>query len=130
MIKVALLVLSAIAIIVYCDFTPEAREEMFRIQNECMKETGATDEMVMNAFAGTFSDAPELAEQLICVGKRNGMVDEEGHIHKEGFKSKLMMVIDDEARVNEVLDKCLIAIGTLQETAITVAKCLFAEFHG
>nr|QZR93782.1 odorant binding protein 1 [Euplatypus parallelus] len=120
----------SICVICICALTSEQREKLFKFQNECLEETGATDEMVMNAYAGKFTDAPEFKNHLVCVGKKGGIIDDEGNYHKDVLKEKMMMFIDDETKVDELLEKCGKHYDTPQESAFHMTKCLYDEHFG
>ncbi|XP_030764727.1 general odorant-binding protein 19d [Sitophilus oryzae] len=123
-------VLCCVLVLSSADMTPEQRTKMFNFQNQCMQETGATDEMIMRAFGGDFPDTPVFKEHLVCVGKKGGVIDEQGNYHQEILKKGLMMFVNDEPRVDAMLDKCHVVMETTQDTAYHMAKCLYEEHFG
>ncbi|KAF7286791.1 hypothetical protein GWI33_004196 [Rhynchophorus ferrugineus] len=116
--------------VVQADLTPQQREELFKVQVECMEETGATDDMIMSAFAGNFSDDPIFKEHLVCIGRKSGVIDDEGKYHKDLMKQGLMTFINDEDTIDQMLEKCYIEQDSIQELAYRMTKCLYNEHFG
>ncbi|XP_076267070.1 B2 protein-like [Rhynchophorus ferrugineus] len=116
--------------LIYGGMTPEQRTRFFNFQNECMQETGATDEMVLKAFAGELTDSPVFKDHLVCVGMKGGVIDEQGNFHKDVMKKGIMLFVDDEGKVDAMLDKCYTHYDTQQDTAFNMMKCMFKEHFG
>ncbi|CAG9764459.1 unnamed protein product [Ceutorhynchus assimilis] len=121
--------LSILAAVVKTEITPEQHQEMMDISQACLAETGATHDMVMKALAGNFSDDPKFKEQLVCVGKGAGFLDEEGKYIREELKKKIMVLVDDEAKADGIIEKCADEKATPQETAFESTKCFFKEMR-
>ncbi|KAF7286793.1 hypothetical protein GWI33_004198 [Rhynchophorus ferrugineus] len=112
------------------DLTPEQRQRFFNFQNECMQETGATDDMILKAFRGELTDSPLFKDHLVCLGLKSGVVDKEGNYHKEVLKKEIMMFTDDGDKLDKLLDRCYEKHDTQQETAFKMMQCIFKEHFG
>lgn len=97
------------------------------MQHDCMLETGATDEMMSRAFHGHFPDVPEFKEQLVCMGRKGGVISPDGTYHIEILKQKILPFIEDEPLLNFILEDCYHPELTPQETAFRMAKCVYVR---
>lgn len=102
---------------------------LMEMNQACMKETGASEEMMTKTLTGEFPDDPKLKQQLLCIGKKSGFFDANGKHNTEEIKKNLMVVFPDEARVEQILNDCFKDQDTPEETAYTGAKCFYSEYH-
>nr|AMP19483.1 odorant binding protein 1 [Tomicus yunnanensis] len=109
--------------------TEEQREKAIKVFNDCMAETGVTNEMMEKSVEGDFPDDIVFKHHLVCIGKKTGFIDENGKHIKEKLKEKLMIIFNNEEKVDSVLSKCFMEKGTPEETAFELAKCCRQEFH-
>ncbi|KAJ8934109.1 hypothetical protein NQ314_013567 [Rhamnusium bicolor] len=68
--------------------TPEQREMLLAIHNECVDQTGVTDDTVMRAMAGEFLEDPKFKEHLFCFTKKMGFQNEAGELQPDVIKEK------------------------------------------
>ncbi|XP_030764726.1 uncharacterized protein LOC115888974 [Sitophilus oryzae] len=106
-----------------CNLTPEQKKTVIEVQQNCLKKTGATAEMVLDAFAGKFTDAPEFKKQLVCVKMEQGVIDEAGAYHKDILKEHMLKLLPDEATIDSMLEKCYVVQEDLEQTAYDMIKC-------
>ncbi|XP_076267026.1 B2 protein-like [Rhynchophorus ferrugineus] len=111
----------------YGHLTPEQQEAKIDFQRACLKETGATEEMVRNAFLGQISDAPEFKKHLLCVKKAAGIVDDSGNYNKDALRDTISTYVDDTDTINSMIEKCFKMMDSPEETAYQMTKC-FASF--
>ncbi|KAF7286797.1 hypothetical protein GWI33_004202 [Rhynchophorus ferrugineus] len=122
-----LVVVCCVVALAYGHLTPEQQEAKLESQRHCLKETGATEEMVRNAFKGEISDAPEFKKHLFCVKKSAGIVDDSGNYNKDVLRETVSKYVDDADTVNSMIEKCFKMMESPEETAYEMTKC-FASF--
>nr|ANE37547.1 odorant binding protein 3 [Rhynchophorus ferrugineus] len=127
---ILLLQLVVLFVVVAGELTADQRKQFIVFQNECMQETGATDDMIMKALAGVFSDSPVFKNHLVCMGLKTGIIDSDGNFHKDILKKGIMLIVNNEAKVDAMLDKCHVYFETQQESAFHLMKCLYEEHFG
>nr|QTG40725.1 odorant binding protein OBP1768 [Rhynchophorus palmarum] len=125
-----ILLISITCGMIHGNMTPEQRVKFFNFQNECMQETGATDDMVLKAFAGELTDSPVFKNHLVCVGMKGGVMDDAGNLNRDVMKKGIMMFVEDEVKVDAMMDKCDMHYDTKQDTAFNMMKCMFKEHFG
>nr|WJJ63270.1 odorant binding protein 12 [Pachyrhinus yasumatsui] len=123
----SLLPILIFSIIATVSCAPELK--MMEVKKLCMKESGASDEMVTNAHIGKFSSDPAMTNFFMCVGKQEGIIDNDGHVHKDVLKKKMMIFTDDEAAVDAAVEKCVVEKSTMEESVMESMKCFFTELH-
>ncbi|KAF7286795.1 hypothetical protein GWI33_004200 [Rhynchophorus ferrugineus] len=118
------------SVLAYGTMTPEQRQRFLTFQGECMMESGTTEEMLLKAFMGEFTESSVFKDHLVCLGMKTGVIDDEGNYHKDILKEEILSFIGDETKVDDILDTCYIHYDTPQESAFNMMKCMFKEHFG
>lgn len=89
-----------------------------------MEETGISMELVQKMKSGELIDDPKVKAQLLCFSKKIGLQNDAGELQPDVIKAKLMSVTQDEAKAQEVMDKCLVTKDTPEDSVFETVKCL------
>nr|UWL63302.1 odorant binding protein 12 [Pagiophloeus tsushimanus] len=111
---------------VTCQLTlpPEDLRKVLRYNTECQKQSGATQQEIMATVQGTFSDSPALKEHMYCMGRKLKLINRDGQIQKDTIKNKMNEVIHDEAKIDNLLNTCLVEGSDPKESAYESLKCV------
>ncbi|CAG9821683.1 unnamed protein product [Phaedon cochleariae] len=104
--------------------TSEQKKKIIDLGKECLKESNADMDVVMDAAKGVFADDPKLKKQILCFNKKIGVQDADGKLVKDMIKTRLTAVTEDPKKTEEIMKKCMIEQDTPEDTAFETAKCL------
>nr|CAI5843234.1 unnamed protein product [Callosobruchus analis] len=107
----------------------EMRGRIIALANTCLDETGATPEMINQAFDGDFPEDAAFKDLLYCMGKEQHFIDASGMVDESKMKAGMTELVGDEAIANNLVDKCLGQSGTPQERAYKTVKCMYSQSH-
>lgn len=99
------------------------------MHNECVQQSGVTDEQIAQVKAGNFLTDPAVKEQFYCMSKKLGFLNDAGEIQKDVMEAMIAQFIPDAA-LAEKLMKCGIQKDTPQDTAFELAKCAYQAKFG
>lgn len=91
--------------------------------HECSGETGVEEEDVKKALRGEITETDTIKTQTLCVGKKLGILNDEGVIQTEVIKEKFSEIVD---KIDEMVEKCVVDKGNAEDTAFAFAKCTFS----
>lgn len=94
------------------------------MHNECVTQAGVTDEQVAQVMAGNFLSDPEVKEQIFCMTKKLGFLNDAGEIQMDIIEAMIAEFVPDAA-LAEKLKKCGVQKDTPQDTAFELAKCAY-----
>lgn len=103
--------------------TPEQKQKILTLHAECLKETGLDEAVALKAKQGEYVDDPKLKQQIFCFNKKAGFQNEAGDLQNDHIKAKLMELINDDKKADELIQKCNVKKETPEETAFAVVKC-------
>lgn len=75
------------------------------------------------ALRGEITETDTMKEQTLCVGKKLGLLNDDGEIQTEVIKEKFSEIVDN---IDEMVEKCVVDKGDAGDTAFAFAKCTFA----
>ncbi|XP_044265392.1 uncharacterized protein LOC123011816 [Tribolium madens] len=104
--------------------TEQQTEKLNQVSKECRTLTGVSQETITNARNGNFEDDPKLKLQILCVGKKVGIMTKSGQVDENVLKSKLRKVSDNDEEVDKIYHKCAIKKQAPEETAFETIKCV------
>ncbi|CAG9764446.1 unnamed protein product [Ceutorhynchus assimilis] len=102
---------------------PKDMRILLESNTQCQKLSGATQQEIMATIQGNFSDSPALKDHIFCLGEKLKLISSDGKFDRDFAKSKMMEVIPDEAKIDEILDKCLIHKDNARDSAYESIKC-------
>lgn len=74
------------------------------------------------ALTGEITETDIMKKHTLCVGKKLGIINEDGVIQTEVIREKFSEIVDN---VDEMVDKCVVDKGNAEDTAFAFAKCSF-----
>nr|XP_023022172.1 uncharacterized protein LOC111510480 [Leptinotarsa decemlineata] len=119
-----LFLLALIAMAHTQELTEEQKVKIMEYNKECMEETKVAMEVVLKAAEGVYVDDDKLKKQILCVNKKIEVQKENGDIDIDVTKKKLMTILKDEKKVDDVIKKCVMKKDTPENTAFEAAKCM------
>lgn len=103
---------------------------MKKVHDECQADpkTKVSDDYMRKAAAGE-KDASEsnAKRHELCMSQKLGLMDEHGKVVKAEIRNSLSHVIHDEAKLDEVVNKCSIDKDTPEDTGFDLWVCMFKE---
>lgn len=96
---------------------------------ECRTESKVDEALAVGMLAGNFPEDPALKTHALCMAKKLEILTEDGQIQNEKLKEKLVHVVSDEGKINEIVDSCSQEKGSPEETAYEMAKCVYKATH-
>ncbi|RZC40380.1 PBP GOBP domain containing protein, partial [Asbolus verrucosus] len=104
--------------------TDEQKEKLNKVGKECREQSGVSQELVDKLRNGEYVEDAKLKAQMLCVSKKLGLADDSGNINVETLKTKVKKVVDNDAEVDEIVEKCAVKRDTPEDTAFFTFKCL------
>lgn len=96
---------------------------MQAVSKECREKTGVSEELILKARKGEFTDDPKLKEHLFCFSKKIGFQNEAGEVQQDVIKAKIGGDVAAED-LEKATQKCAtIKSATPEQTAFDVLKC-------
>ncbi|XP_030764825.1 uncharacterized protein LOC115889047 [Sitophilus oryzae] len=88
-------------------------------------ETHVDDEVFKKLLKNEHVDLPDnFGKHVLCMNKGLNIITSDGQVNKEGIKTHIQHVIQDEAKVESILNECSVAKDNLEETALSIDACL------
>nr|UTN00830.1 odorant binding protein [Semanotus bifasciatus] len=103
--------------------------EELKYFREVNRECGMAEEVIDRALAGDFPDDQQFKNDIFCMFKKIGMQDDEGTLQIEAITEQIRRNVPEETKVNDILSKCLVQMGTPEETAYEACKCIHGIKH-
>nr|AIX97033.1 odorant-binding protein 18 [Monochamus alternatus] len=100
------------------------QEEKGSIHDECFLQTGVHEDNAAKALDDEFVDDPKLKLYILCFAKKVGLMNDSGEIQLDVLRVKLSGMISDEAKVEEMIAKCVVQKSTPEETIFEVSRCI------
>lgn len=102
---------------------PTQQEKAHQTASECIKETGVSTEVLVEAKKGHIGEDEALKKFVFCFFKKAGIVDSDGKLNIETAVAKLPPGIDkDDAK--KILESCKSKSGKdATETVFEIFKC-------
>ncbi|EFA07545.1 B1 protein [Tribolium castaneum] len=113
-----------VAIIGAHGLSEQQTEKLNQLSKECRALTGVSQETITNARNGNFEEDPKLKLQVLCIGKKVGIMNESSQIDENVLKAKLRKVSDNDEEVNKIYNKCAVKKPAPEETAFETIKCV------
>nr|ALR72508.1 odorant binding protein 20 [Colaphellus bowringi] len=105
--------------------TEEQQQIMESLHAECISQTGATEDMIVNARNGDFSEDNKLKCYMKCVFEELGVLDDDGKVDIDGILAMLPDEYKDVATT--VFNKCGTQAGTdVCDAIFQTHKCYYA----
>ncbi|XP_018328798.1 uncharacterized protein LOC108739406 [Agrilus planipennis] len=96
--------------------------EMRKICEEKFPVSKETVESLKQGIYPSEADDPNVCENVLCVIKGRGFVDEDGNVMQKNFPEKMWNAMPENCKENRGSDIC--------EKVKNFYQCLFAVFHG
>nr|AYN07343.1 odorant-binding protein 1 [Yemma signatus] len=120
----ALLILPLLAAIRYAYGMSDEMKEMAKmVHDQCIEETGASDQVIQDTTKGAFPDDQKLKCYLKCIYSNMGAITDEGTLDADAFMSILP---DDMQYLLPVINTCKGITGADGcETAFNFNVCMY-----
>ncbi|KAF7278589.1 uncharacterized protein LOC143200547 [Rhynchophorus ferrugineus] len=103
----------------------EVAQKVSLIHKDCAAQFNFDDQEIENARKhNTIFNDHKYEPYFHCFLKRQGFLNADGQVNKDGFEKNLGRVIDDQAVLDGLVSKCAAQQETPESTSFFVAKCL------
>ncbi|KAJ8979036.1 hypothetical protein NQ317_005140 [Molorchus minor] len=105
-------------------FPPQEQQFLNQVHQRCQANpsTYCNEDLLKNL--GNNRDNTQVGIHMLCMSKGAGFQTQNGDIDKNVLRSKILMVIRDQGKANEITNKCGVPSGTDETTAVTMWICL------
>ncbi|KAG5879291.1 hypothetical protein JTB14_004574 [Gonioctena quinquepunctata] len=103
----------------------ESQKLMMDVHEACIVESGVAPDVIQKMMGGDFTDDPKLKDHFMCFAKKEGLMNDSGEVMMDAVKAKIHSYIEDDAKAEEVITKCVVMQATPKETAFQFSKCMF-----
>nr|UYS88364.1 odorant binding protein 12 [Aromia bungii] len=95
-----------------------------KVHKNCQSNPSTyVDESKLKDLA-TYGQEPQVGVHMLCMSKGSGVQNQSGQLDKGVVKSKVLLVIKDQGKANEITNKCAVSKDTPEKTAVAVYLCL------
>ncbi|XP_018565036.1 B1 protein [Anoplophora glabripennis] len=116
--------IATLVVSIHC-ITDEEKERLRTLHNEC--KSHIDEETARKFYKGELLDKSVIGSYALCISKKSGFLNEDGKLNKDNLKKALGRAISDEAKLNEVINKCAVEKDDPQDTAISLGNCFRRE---
>nr|WQM40729.1 odorant-binding protein 9 [Xyleborus affinis] len=107
------------------DLTDEQKQKILANGKACVSETGVNPELIKEARQGKFTEDDKLKAFTFCMSKKIGFQNDAGEVQADVVKQKLGGALGNQDTANQIVQKCLVAKSSPQETAFQSFKCYY-----
>ncbi|KAJ8924167.1 hypothetical protein NQ315_006951 [Exocentrus adspersus] len=101
------------------------RKKIKAVHEQCQSDpaTKVDNEVLKKYHKGENVDKSIVSAHILCMSTGLGLIDEQGKVKKDNLRKALSRGITDEAKLDEVTEKCAVEKDKAEDTAIGLLKC-------